>query len=95
MSEEFTLEKLQIHDRLSAVESKMDILIPEIQKNSEIMNKILLGNGSPETGLVFRITSMEEQKKVRDKQMQGVFASIGAILVTVVANVISKFFIHK
>lgn len=53
-------EDIELNDRIKSLELKIDLLIPEIRNSNKQLSNIIIGNGHPEEGVVFRLTQLEK-----------------------------------
>lgn len=93
MSDEFTLEKLKIHERLAGIESKFDAHMKAEENVSKDIrdilkrhDELLLGNGKD--GMTVRVDRLEIEHESRKWH----FRSLWAIMVGVLANIVVTFF---
>lgn len=93
MSNDLTLEKLEIAKRVSAVETKLDVLIAEInadktnrndfrnriERDFEDFRHVLIGNGQP--GIVGKVAKLMDYHDSKQKHIAALWvASIGAFI---------------
>ena len=96
MSDGLTLEKAKVVERLTAVETKVDVLIAEIhlknnslRENVEKLNHIIIGNG--EKGLSEKVRNLEESEAKRQNYSKAAWlAIIGLACKSVWDSVIGK-----
>lgn len=74
MSDGLTLEKAEVVERLTALETKFDIYIEQTQKNNEKLNHIILGNG--QQGLVDKVRNLEDEEKKRKDYLKVTWVAI-------------------
>lgn len=88
MSESLTLEKIKIAERLSALETTLKIFIEKTDKNSDKMNHIILGNGSP--GLIDRVRVLETSEDGRRIYVKAAALTIVGLVVKNVWDIFTK-----
>lgn len=96
MSDGLTLEKAKVVERLTALETKVDVLIAEIhlknnslRENVEKLNHIIIGNG--EKGLSEKVRNLEESEAKRQNYSKAAWlAIIGLACKSVWDSVIGK-----
>lgn len=74
MSDGLTLEKAKVVERLTALETKIDIYIEQIQANNEKLNHIVLGNG--QQGLVDKVRNLESTENKRKDYLKATWVAI-------------------
>lgn len=74
MSDGLTLEKLEIADRLTKLETKFDIFIKATTENNEKLNHIIIGNG--EKGIAEKVRNLEESEKKRKDYLNATWVAI-------------------
>jgi len=84
-----------ISNRLSALESKTEVLINAIQENNERLNQIITGNGNPKEGLVFKVSVLEEDKARLGVILNWMIGTVSLIGTTVIGEAIVKFYVHQ
>lgn len=96
MSDGLTLEKAKVVERLTALETKVDVLIAELhiknnhyRENVEKLNHIIIGNG--EKGLSEKVRNLEESEAKRQNYSKAAWlAIIGLACKSVWDSVIGK-----
>lgn len=74
MNDSLTLEKAKIVERLTALETKFDILIEQAQDNNNKLNHIIIGNGSQ--GLVDKVRNLETAQNKRNAYSKAAWLAI-------------------
>ena len=74
MSDGLTLEKAKVVERLTALETKFDIIIEQLQENNTKLNHIIIGNG--EQGIVDKVRNLETAQNKRSGYSKAAWMAI-------------------
>lgn len=74
MPDGLTLEKAKVVERLTALETKFDIYIKQVQDNNEKLNHILIGNGSQ--GLVDKVRNLQDSENKKKNYFNAAWIAI-------------------
>jgi len=104
MSDGLTLEKSKVVERLSSLESKVDVLVERVEnhknsveesnnlmrENIEKINKILLGDGGDFDGVVHHVKLLSKHHEEKKKHIWALWAAMIAGAVSTIFNWLTK-----
>lgn len=84
MSEDLTLEKLKIHERLASLETILRDVLVEVRKDVDKHDEAIYGNGKP------GLKTVVERLKEAEERRTWTIRAIGAAVIGLIANFIKE-----